>query len=233
MPPQTEPAEYCAGAGSPRGFEKVVRPTSLTSNVADQIRSAIISGRLKLGERLSEATVSEELGVSRTPVREAFLMLKSEGLVDIRPQRGSFVFELNRAEYLEMAEYRNLLEMGSLQLAMRRSPDRLTEGFAEIERANLEALAEGDISSCLALDAQFHWHLIECNSNALLAESYFRVEGRINVMRQRWNNTIEQVTRILRDHQEVIRAAEKRDLTAATRNLSRHILGSKNYQRLL
>ncbi len=68
------------------------RPLLLTDIVCERVRTAIVQGELKLGEQVSEAQLATWLGVSKTPVRESLLRLKSEGLVDIQPQRGSFVF---------------------------------------------------------------------------------------------------------------------------------------------
>ena len=75
---------------------KIVRPKSLTELVVDELRTRIIDGRLRLGEALSENTLAAELGISKTPVREALLQLKLERLVDVLPQRGTYVFRLRR-----------------------------------------------------------------------------------------------------------------------------------------
>src|SRR5690242_16653848 len=84
-----EPADQTGGAAAPGGMQvsRVIRPRSLTQLVVDQIRDLIVTGKLALGEQLSENALAERLGVSRTPVREAFLRLEAERLVEIRPQR--------------------------------------------------------------------------------------------------------------------------------------------------
>ena len=84
-------------------LEKVRRPQSLTTLVTDQIRDLIISDKLALGEQLSEQDLSEQLGVSRTPVREAFQRLEMERLVEIRPQRGTYVFRCDITELREIS----------------------------------------------------------------------------------------------------------------------------------
>ena len=69
---------------------------SLADLVVQELRTRILDGRLRLGENLSENTLAADLGISKTPVREALLRLKMDRLVDVLPQRGSYVFQLVR-----------------------------------------------------------------------------------------------------------------------------------------
>src|SRR5258708_37174119 len=106
-------AEKTTGAGETESVvARILRPRSLTAIVIDQIRDLIITDKLTLAEQLSENTLAEQLGVSRTPVREAFLRLESEGLVEVRPQRGTFVFQYDATELREILELREGLEAG-------------------------------------------------------------------------------------------------------------------------
>ena len=103
-----------AGSLADAPLERLARPRSLTEMVITQIRELIVSGRLVLGEQLSESALAEQLGVSRTPVREAFLRLETERLVEVRPQRGTFVFQYGVAELRDICELREVLETGAL-----------------------------------------------------------------------------------------------------------------------
>src|SRR5260221_9041097 len=114
---------------------RILRPRSLTAIVIDQIRDLIITGKLALGEQLSENTLAEQLGVSRTPVREAFLRLESEGLVEVRPQRGTFVFQYDATELREILELPEGLEVGALRIALGRD----IVGLAAAPRSHLDA----------------------------------------------------------------------------------------------
>src|SRR4051812_29058528 len=97
-------------------IRRVERPRSLAQLVVDQIRDLIVTGQLHLGEQLSENHLAERLGVSRTPVREAFMRLAVERLVEVRPQRGTFVFACGPGEFREICELRAILEAGALRL---------------------------------------------------------------------------------------------------------------------
>src|SRR5579862_9332248 len=81
---------------------RIARPRSLSAIVVDRIRDLIVTGKLELGEQLSENALAEQLGVSRTPVREAFMRLEAERLVEVKPQRGTFVFRYDASELREI-----------------------------------------------------------------------------------------------------------------------------------
>ena len=95
---------------------KLDRPKSLTDLAVERIRAAIVEDRLAFGEQLSEAALAVNLGISKTPVREALLRLKMDGLVEIQPQRGTFVFTLDADEVEELTAFREIIETEALGL---------------------------------------------------------------------------------------------------------------------
>ena len=88
---------------------KITRPKSLTEIVVCELRKRIIYGRLQLGEALSENALAAELGISKTPVREALLQLKLERMVDVLPQRGTYVFRMAADQVIMISELREIL----------------------------------------------------------------------------------------------------------------------------
>jgi len=103
--------------------------SSLHDQVVTELRQAILSGRLKPGERLVEGRLADELGVSRNPVREAIRVLASEGLIEVTARRGAAVATMTEQEARETIELRALLEGQNARLAARRQ--ELTELQAE------------------------------------------------------------------------------------------------------
>jgi DNA-binding GntR family transcriptional regulator len=104
--------------------------SSLRAQILDQMRDAILNGMFRPGQKLVETVISDRLGVSRAPVREALSALESEGLVISIPRRGSFVIDLGDKDIEEIYSLRLLLERGALQRAM----NRFTEAdFAEMQ----------------------------------------------------------------------------------------------------
>src|SRR2546427_2442268 len=93
---------------------------TLWQRVYDHLREEILAGRLKPGAELAEVPLSEQLGVSRGPIREALGRLASEGLVTVRPRRGAVVRSLSKEEFLELYQVREALEMMAVKLAVPR-----------------------------------------------------------------------------------------------------------------
>ncbi|HKX40336.1 MAG TPA: GntR family transcriptional regulator, partial [Burkholderiaceae bacterium] len=98
---------------------KIETPKSLATIVAQRLREAIIDGEFALGAMIPEETLATSFGVSRTPVREALNQLQLLGLVSIRPQRGSYVFEPSEADIVALCEFRFVMEPRAAELAWR------------------------------------------------------------------------------------------------------------------
>src|ERR671928_1563730 len=108
-----------------------VENLTLWQRVYDHLRAEILDGRLAPGAELAEVALSEQLGVSRGPLREAIGRLAAEGLVTVRPRRGAVVRSLSKDEFLELYQVREALEM----LAVRLAVPKLEGGdFAELEQ---------------------------------------------------------------------------------------------------
>src|SRR4029450_855801 len=100
---------------------------SLADLVVQELRTRILDGRLRLGESLSENTVAADLGISKTPGREGLLRLKMDRLVDVLPQRGSYVFQLSAEEVGMVSELREVLEIAAAAAAMQRNRQELAQ----------------------------------------------------------------------------------------------------------
>src|SRR6266446_5488267 len=103
---------------------------TLWQRVYDHLREEILSGRLQPGAELAEVALSEQLGVSRGPLREAIGRLASEGLVTVRPRRGAVVRSLSKQEFVELYQVREALEMLAVRLAV---PRLGADGMVELE----------------------------------------------------------------------------------------------------
>src|SRR5438270_4478007 len=106
---------------------------TLWQRAHDYLREEILAGRLQPRTELAEVALSEHLGVSRGPVREAIGRLAAEGLVTVRPRRGAIVRSLSKEEFLELYEVREALEVRAVMLAV---PRLQPEDFADLQRIN-------------------------------------------------------------------------------------------------
>jgi DNA-binding GntR family transcriptional regulator len=163
----------------------LARLPSLAEQAAVRIRHRIVKGDFGPGEALSETTLAAELGISKTPVREAFLLLKTEGLVDVLPQRGTFVFRIDAGDAHMLSEFREVLEISALRLAMARDAEGLGQALGAIATDMSAALADNDAGTYLELDGLFHQCIIDRCDNPYLSRCYAIVAFRIQTLRNR------------------------------------------------
>lgn len=146
----------------------------LAEDVADRIREEILSGGFVQGERLVEAGIAQQLGVSRGPVREAFKLLRAEGLVKEEPHRGTFVVRLTSTDVREIYDLRAALEArAAKQLAERaRSSDFRT--MRRLLERLLLAAENGDVAVVSQADLAFHEGVCHLTGNRRLHEVFIR-----------------------------------------------------------
>lgn len=207
------------------GLRPVERAPSLTATVTDRIRDEIIEGGLGLGAQLSETTLSERLGVSRTPVREAFQLLQSERLVEVRPQRGTFVFTIDEAGVREVWDLREVLEVGALRIAVRDRARLVALLQAELEPADQVALASP--AAYQPFDHAFHLALFRAAGNGQLAAAYGMIDGRIRALRHRFMRSFRDVEGSKRDHRAMVTELAARRPARAEALLRTHLAVSR------
>jgi len=212
------------------GVHRIKRPQSLTSLVVDQIRDLIITEHFTLGEPLSENTLAAMLGVSRAPVRDAFMRLQIEGMVDVQPQRGTFVFQYDATELREVCQLREVLETGALRIAMQYNHAELVKALGE-EVALIDAAGTLTPQAYQPFDAAFHNALVRSSGNRELIDAYGRISGRIRAIRHRLTRRPEQVEASHRVHHTILRAIKRRRDEQAVAHLVEHVY--TNYRRLL
>lgn len=205
-----------------RRSEAVREPTAGDALV-DRLRAEITDGKRPLGSRLSDKQIALEAGVSRTPVREALLQLENEGLVVIKPQSGTFVFDLTDVELRQICDARAVLESGALRLL---HADPSDEALAELDRlieASAAAQDAGDSRAFDHLDCLFHETLIAATGNAYLKRSYLAIASQLRALRQRMPRSAERRARALRQHREIVRLARSGQLDRAIDEVEQHV----------
>jgi DNA-binding GntR family transcriptional regulator len=208
---------------SPRTFRG---SRSLADQAAEQIRRHIVKGDYQLGEALSETTLATELGVSKTPIREAFLRLKTEGLVDIQPQRGTFVFSMGAAEVGALSECRGVIETAALSIAMRRDARALGADLARIVADMEHALAQGDAGTYRECDSRFHDCIIRHCGNPYLADAYAPIAFRVQTLRNLLSQDPALNARSLTEHTVISQVVASCDEEKAIELLQMHMAGT-------
>lgn len=191
--------------------------------VGAQLRKAIASGELQPGERLSEVDVAKRLGVSATPVREAFRDLEQAGLIIVRPHRGAIVRPLTHQDLSEVYSMRANLEQMAIRLAYPRLQE---EDFAYLEERIIEMeqrALNGDVFGVVELDVAFHRHIIERADHNLLLQTWE------NIHPSRWTYiTVQALSKkgplyIARRHRPLLKALRAPSAQGAIDAVTGHI----------
>ena len=199
------------------------RPQSLRELALEHLRSNIVNGTLKMGQVLSERVISEELGVSKSPVREALAQLRDEGLVTIEPQKGAKVFTLSSEEVAQICDFRQAIETAAFELALSRNPDELANDMEEIVQKMKTAKKNGRLATYLSLDTAFHELIFVHCENDYLASSYSRYVGKIAALRTHLSDLPHHTDLSLKEHEQIAAAIRKGDRKKIRRLLSEHI----------
>ncbi len=199
------------------------RTKSLTEQAADEIRTRIVRGDFQLGAPLSENTLASELGVSKTPIREALLQLKMEGLVSIQPQRGTFVFDMSATEIVELGELRDTLEVAALRMAAHRNGLPLIATLEALRTQMERAVAAGEVVRYRSLDAAFHQAFFDHCGNSFFMSCYAGFAFRVQALRGRLSNDPALNERSLAEHGRMIALLKGDAVEEACSLLSSHV----------
>ncbi|TNF20283.1 MAG: GntR family transcriptional regulator [Rhodobacteraceae bacterium] len=215
---------------APQKMKRIKAPDSLCDIAATAIREAIITGRYGLGEAISENSLSELLGISKTPIREALANLRHEGLVSIVPRKGTFVFTMSVDDVAQLGFYRYALESTALDLAMAGHAKELLSALKSICTAMTAARQAGETRKYLELDGQFHQAIVERCGNLYLIEGYQAIAGRTAALRTHLSQHPTHTDKSMNEHVEMIALLEKGDLAAARKVLKQHVTrGERTY----
>ena len=202
---------------------KITRPKSLKDLVVEELRQRIIDGRLRLGTGLSENALAAELGISKTPVREALLQLKIEGLVDVQPQRGTYVFRLAADQVTMISELREILEIAAVEAAIERNHTELVTRMSRILDSMRAAFEADDNVAYRTLDGEYHEAIIDLCGNPYIHDAYSLIGFRIQALRSRLSNEARLNRLSIKDHREMLRLVKARDVPALQTLLRAHI----------
>jgi DNA-binding GntR family transcriptional regulator len=193
-----------------------IQPVSLREQVVEQVRAAIIEGRLRPGDHIAETTLTQQLGVSRTPVREALILLEREGLVTATRNRGCFVRAFNAQDVDDIFSMRTTLENFAAELIINQLDD---DDFAHLRESiarQRDAIEARDFKHVRAIDMRFHRYLVERGRNPLMIRHWQEIVAQIAALLYVRAEALPDYDEYLaiRDHQSILDAYMVRDLDA-------------------
>lgn len=195
----------------------------LHEEAAERLRDMIVEGELTPGARITEQSLCDRMGFSRTPLREAIKTLTSEGLIVLQPNRGATVASLSLDDIEDTFRVIGVLEALAGELACENVRD---DDIAEIRVLHYQMAlhrTRGERLDYFNLNQRIHEKIVELSGNAVLLETHRRLGGRIrrhrfaaNVAPERWNQAI-------REHEEMLEALAARDGRKLAEVLRRHL----------
>ena len=195
-----------------------------SDSVYMELRGKILSRELKPAQRLLEVKIANEMGVSRTPVREALRRLANEGLVKIVPNSGARVASPSSHEMDNSYSVREYLENMSVELACRTGMDKRTlERLDGLVRDGDAAYDAGDVDAFLAANNDFHRIIAEAGKNYVLSEYVDNIIQRTNVYIYFYSKFVVSDNKSSGEHRAILRAIAQRDRIGAQELMKQHL----------
>jgi DNA-binding GntR family transcriptional regulator len=196
---------------------------AITPQLFRALRSAIVTLRLPPGQALSETEIAKQFGVSRQPVREAFIKLAEAGLVEIRPQRGTFVVPITRRDVMNARFIREAIEVAVVgELADQVTPATVKELRALIADQR-RAASENDWPTFLALDETFHRTMAESAGHAQAWRMLESIKAQMDRVRYLSFSGASPLPHLIKQHSAIVEALSRRKRPAAEAAMRRHL----------
>ncbi len=208
-------------------FAAIKQPESLAKMAYEAIRKSILSGQWKIGELYNEKAIAADLGISRTPVREALLELASQDLIIFLPRRGLMVNRFTRHDVDEIFELRKAIELAAVEKITVAAPPF---DLFEIEEALLsqrKAVKQKDYLAFMEADRLFHTSFSELTNNRRLIAILDNIRDMIHVMGAKALALEGRAVEVIKEHQTIFEAVKKGNIEEARRAMAYHLDQSK------
>jgi DNA-binding GntR family transcriptional regulator len=189
---------------------RIERP-SLHAEILARLRTMLIEGRWDAGARIPELELAAELGVSRTPLREALKVLASEGLVDLLPSRGAVVKAFTAAEAADILECLGYLEGRAARLAIERASIAELEAILHLHAEMRARFRARDRGAYFALNQQIHDSIVAAAGSPTLAELHRALSQRVKRLRFQGSHTSAHWQQAMAEHEAMAEAIAARD----------------------
>ena len=197
---------------------------SLRGQVFQEIREDILKGKFKENEELREATLGKELGVSRTPAREALRQLELEGLVHIIPNKGAYVTGITEKDVHDIYMTRSMLEGLCARWAAEHISEEQIQEMEEVLLLTEYHLDRGNAEQLAELDGKFHEVLYDASQSRILRHILSDFHKYVQVARKRSVKKEDRAKKSLEEHREILNALRTGDADRAEELAHIHIL---------
>ena len=197
--------------------------------VYEQLKRQILTGRITPGTRMMEVELADEMGVSRTPVREAIRKLEKEGLVTIEPRRGAYASDISVKDMVDTLEVREDLEGLAAALAAERMTEEQIDELVKITEGYSEAILNSDTEKIIHYDEKFHKHIVSCSGNKTLIQLSEIVQELALRFRYIYYDDFSRYENMPVEHRQIIAAITSGDADTARMSSDSHVKKLKEY----
>lgn len=191
--------------------------------VYEELKLLILTGKISPGMRLMEEELAEDMGVSRTPIREAIRKLEKEGLITIEPRRGAYVSQISTKDMVEILEVRQNMEGLAAALAAERMSPEGKQQLKEITEAYEAAFEAGDMAEMIRCDTKFHHIIVEATQNKILVQMVEQLQELVLRFRYIYYDNFKRAEKMLAEHRSIYEAIISGDAEAAKNSADVHI----------
>ena len=196
-------------------LEPLDAPRSLAEDAADRIREQILQGGFRQGEHLVETRIAQDLHISRGPVREAFKLLRAEGLLVEEPRRGSFVVRLSPEDVRGIYGLRAAIERRAARTVAERADPAVLNRLAALVDAIDAAVAAGEAADVFAADLAFHAELVRSAGNPSLQEVFDRYVPTLRALLRLDEHVYRGLDEVAKEHRPLLEAIAAGDAARA------------------
>jgi DNA-binding GntR family transcriptional regulator len=202
----------------------VIKSTrSIRQKIYDHLREQILNGEILPHQHLIETKIAEEIGASRTPVREALHSLELEGLIESIPRVGYVVKPISEAEVAEICEIRSIVEELATRWAIEKAHDKLIQELKKNITLTEEKVSSGEVKAFVEMDAQFHETISKLSGSKRLLELAQTLRRHMLRYRIQSIYSKDNVLRAIDGHKGILRAIEKTDFDEIQRAIKAHL----------
>lgn len=204
------------------------KPEPLAKMAYNALRDSILSNTLTSGTIYNEKSLAQQLGISRTPVREALLELSSQGLIEFLPRKGVVVNSFTSQDINEIFELRQIMETHAFKMACTRSPRiDLSEMEKCVETQRRIAMKSGDISEFMEIDRAFHMAFARQTGNRRLIAIMDNIRDILHIMGSYALVVEGRMNQVVLEHEKILNAVKAGDVETTLTLLADHLKQSK------
>lgn len=199
----------------------------LSANLYNEIQADILSGEIPDNSKLTEQAICKKYNVSRTPVREAFRQLETDGLIEYIPNRGAFVKGLTKRDISDLFDLRTLFEIQAVEWAIKRMSSEEIEALRETLEFMEFYTLRNDIEKVLMFNSQFHNIIYEGTNDRMLQKTLYTYQTYLKHSVPSKTYSADQLNQILEEHRAIFNAVDTKNSAAGRKAMEYHMNQSK------